>query len=1059
MAKKKSKILSEDGSEDEGCSTDQEHVNNQVNKPGCPHVGKAVHPAGLKKTLKMAMVRIGQCGVCVKIKREALREQLPSVKGAKKGKKGAPDKKAPLPIVGKTVEPSTTIWLCLRCGAQTCGPLKTTKDILAAQSHCLNHFKVPRSDLHCVCVCVKMEDPPSELSDGTLTTWSIVCFECNDELYIDSYKKLREALNLVKTVAVSKPYIASTPGGGTKGGVKPGSLALAQQNGQSTGVYTAAIPKGRGLTNLGNTCFFNAVAQCLSHSHPLTHVVDSHCQKGFSISLPGLEKDGENIVVALAEAGSVLLALTAFLKEMNSVGKGSVLNPGHLFGQVCKNSSQFRGYQQQDAHELLRHLMELLKSEEVKRQKSAILRVFGLSEKTDPKTVLPKTKRQLQSLSKYGNHTLVDKIFGGQLVSTVVCESCQNSSQIYEPFLDLSLPLVEEKPQRPQNKKRIDDQDDFAVTCFGLKKKDADDQNLSSRQEKAKKKKERKEKRKNRKLMTEVKADEDEEKAAEANQDDKVVEMEEKSCKVESGDKVNHPLDNATQEDQQSPNNAAIVTKDLEVTKPNGKTIETEKERKIPVLDKTNTSQYLKVSISSSVKAEKDETKSKDSKVTSSLIKDGNEEEDEDDGYSEEDEDWEWEYGEQWDENEDASQKSSSPSRSKSEYLTVPSDIETGKEAEVKEKPVSLNPLPPERLIFSEREKSSDPTDKEGSGDEEDDENSSNADVEDNLDLGIPNPACLDPHMEKLCRNLRKVSVSSAVLLSKEPLEAFASMATENRGTIEDGDENGKELAEKRSSKDSSTDDSDDHRKKVDWVAKSLTSIAPRYHAKSGECSVSSCLTQFTAPELLTGNNKWACDRCTRIQAGLQDSDAEDSGEKKTIYSNASKQLLIFSPPAVLTIHLKRFQQTAYNLRKVSRHVKFPLILDMAPFCSTTSFSTPNVAVGTREIKYYLFGAVEHSGRLHGGHYTAFVKSRLTNVNKVDYTKFYSSPLVDTKEIYQLLKQVEEKTEKMENNAEKIDEEVPNGKWYHISDSHVVEVTEEKVLKCQAYILFYERMK
>ena len=50
-----------------------------------------------------------------------------------------------------------------------------------------------------------------------------------------------------------------------------------------------------------------------------------------------------------------------------------------------------------------------------------------------------------------------------------------------------------------------------------------------------------------------------------------------------------------------------------------------------------------------------------------------------------------------------------------------------------------------------------------------------------------------------------------------------------------------------------------------DWIARSLTSISPRYHAKTGECSIYSCLAQFTAPELLTGQNKWACDKCTRL--------------------------------------------------------------------------------------------------------------------------------------------------------------------------------------------------
>ena len=110
-------------------------------------------------------------------------------------------------------------------------------------------------------------------------------------------------------------------------------------------------------------------------------------------------------------------------------------------------------------------------------------------------------------------------------------------------------------------------------------------------------------------------------------------------------------------------------------------------------------------------------------------------------------------------------------------------------------------------------------------------------------------------------------------------------------------------------------------RLRQEWLARSLTSIAPRYHSRAGECSIYSSLSQFTAPELLTGSNKWACDRCTKMAAERLRADgdkcSEDdvnevdkSKEKKkpaTVYSNASKQLLIFSPPAVLTIHLKRY--------------------------------------------------------------------------------------------------------------------------------------------------------
>jgi len=53
----------------------------------------------------------------------------------------------------------------------------------------------------------------------------------------------------------------------------------------------------------------------------------------------------------------------------------------------------------------------------------------------------------------------------------------------------------------------------------------------------------------------------------------------------------------------------------------------------------------------------------------------------------------------------------------------------------------------------------------------------------------------------------------------------------------------------------------------------------------------------------------------------------------------ATKQLLILAPPAVLTLHLKRFEQVGRNLRKLSCHVEFDELLDLAPFCSRLAFS------------------------------------------------------------------------------------------------------------------------
>lgn len=74
--------------------------------------------------------------------------------------------------------------------------------------------------------------------------------------------------------------------------------------------------------------------------------------------------------------------------------------------------------------------------------------------------------------------------------------------------------------------------------------------------------------------------------------------------------------------------------------------------------------------------------------------------------------------------------------------------------------------------------------------------------------------------------------------------------------------------------------------------------MSPRYKCEEGECSVQSCLNQFTACELLTANNKVNCELCTK----------RHGAQNNTVYTIATKQLLVFNPPAVLILHLKRFQ-------------------------------------------------------------------------------------------------------------------------------------------------------
>lgn len=248
--------------------------------------------------------------------------------------------------------------------------------------------------------------------------------------------------------------------------------------------------------------------------------------------------------------------------------------------------------------------------------------------------------------------------------------------------------------------------------------------------------------------------------------------------------------------------------------------------------------------------------------------------------------------------------------------------------------------------------------------------------------------------------------------------------------------------------------------------------IGAPYVNSAGECSVQTCLNAFVAIELLSGNNKVTCEACTKRING-------PDPKAKSVLTNATKQFLVSSLPAVLILHLKRFQMgLRHSFLKLSTEVKFPLVLDMGPFCgaSPKAFREQRtVRPDQKHILYSLYGIVEHSGTMHTGHYIAYVKvrptvqagdprwkfvSRLYNENRNGAGKL-SEQLNghdenDTDGLNGLNSNGEPSLENGHDTEEIL--EPPPGKWYKISDSRVMETTEEYVLRAQAYLLFYERI-
>ncbi|XP_030665355.1 ubiquitin carboxyl-terminal hydrolase 45 isoform X6 [Nomascus leucogenys] len=207
--------------------------------------------------------------------------------------------------------------------------------------------------------------------------------------------------------------------------------------------------------------------------------------------------------------------------------------------------------------------------------------------------------------------------------------------------------------------------------------------------------------------------------------------------------------------------------------------------------------------------------------------------------------------------------------------------------------------------------------------------------------------------------------------------------------------------------------------------------LSQSYITTSKECSIQSCLYQFTSVELLMGNNKLLCENCTKNKQKYQEEASFAEKKVEGVYTNARKQLLISTVPAVLILHLKRFHQAGLSVRKVNRHVDFPLVLDLAPFCSATC---KNVSMGDK-VLYGLYGIVEHSGSMREGHYTAYVKVRTPSRKLSEHT-----------------------TKKKNVPGLKEADSESAGQWVHVSDTYVQVVPESRALSAQAYLLFYERV-
>ncbi|XP_062362529.1 ubiquitin carboxyl-terminal hydrolase 43 [Cinclus cinclus] len=209
--------------------------------------------------------------------------------------------------------------------------------------------------------------------------------------------------------------------GGFRGGSRRrlGGAAPAAAAGGDAGATAGERPPGaQGLRNHGNTCFMNAVVQCLSNTAPLA------------------ERLALGRYRARAEVTHRLAALVRALWTRDYTPQLSA----EFKNTVSKHSSQFRGNAQHDALEFLLWLLDRM--HEDLGAASPAQQSRGPMQVGTPPPPPPFGGRRSPGAARSSLcPSFVQSHFQAQYRSSLTCPHCLKQSNTFDPFLCISLPI------------------------------------------------------------------------------------------------------------------------------------------------------------------------------------------------------------------------------------------------------------------------------------------------------------------------------------------------------------------------------------------------------------------------------------------------------------------------------------------------------------------------------------------------------------------------------------------------------------------------------------------